>query len=193
MISDPVDQAFLARFIGPTAAPAESPPPVAGGEPRAEPLPSDPVVARLLAKCPGQWTLLAERVEAAWAGGDRLVAIAGRTRGEGRSTLVRGLAHVLRARGRCSGFRTLAAGDRIAADPLDRPALVDAGIWFPPGPVHRGRLARAASGCQAAVLVRRASEPPCPAHEAALETLGIRVLGEVETFSAADPREGVSS
>ena len=58
---------------------------------------------------------------------------------------------------------------------------------------YRQAITAAASGCQAAVLVRRASEPPCPAHEAALETLGIRVLGEVETFSAADPREGVSS
>ncbi|NCA10371.1 hypothetical protein EBR56_00935 [bacterium] len=63
------------------------------------------------------------------------------------------------------------------------PTLVDGGVWFPPGPVHRGRLARAAFGCHAAVLVRRAGRSPCPAHAAALAALGIRVLGEVVTFA----------
>jgi hypothetical protein len=62
--------------------------------------------------------------------------------------------------------------------------LVDAGIWFPPGPVRRQRLVVASLGCEAAILVSRGRERSA-ARAAALEAIGIECLGEVLTFTAA--------
>jgi hypothetical protein len=193
MTVDLVDHAFLRR-LAESAAPekdsAQPQPSIAACReppvPREPLVPDDPVVSALLAEYPEQWARLAAHVEAAWAAGERVVAVAGRTRGDGVSTVVRGLVHVLQQRGAavsCRDFHAARVGTPLESADDGRPVLVDGGVWFPPGPVHRGRLVRAAFGCHAAVLVRRASRFPCPAHAAALAALGIRVLGEVVTFA----------
>lgn len=201
MTVDFIDRAFLRRMaepivvknsFGEVAAPeavrCEADPPPA--------LPvSDPVVAHLLTIFPEQWARLAARLAAAFEAGDRVVAVAGRSRGDGCSTIVRGLAHVMQARGMgvtCRLRDTAFASAACRADDCGR-VLVDAGVWFPPGPLHRGRLARAVMGCHAALLVRRAGRQPCPAHEQALEALGIHVLGEVVTFADSEPSEAPST
>lgn len=185
MTVDLIDRAFLSRFADPVAPPVvvapalptalacEPPPPAA----------EDPVVEVLLAACPEQWARLAGHVEAAWAVGARVVAVVGRARGDGVSTVIRGLARVLRERGGAVACCEH-GGARSGGSADDGPrVLVDGGVWFPAGPVHRGRLAAAAFGCHAVVLVRRAVRAPCPVHAAALADLGIRVLGEVVTFA----------
>jgi len=192
MTVDLIDQAFLARLSVPVAirSAATPPPPMieACGQP---PAPDDSVVSALLAECPEQWERLAGHVEAVWAAGERVVAVAGRARGDGVSTVVRGLMHVLHQRGGSVACReSTAAREGVEIDSVDddRPILVDGGVWFPPGPLHRGRLARAAFGCHAVVLVRRAGRSPCAAHAAALAALGTRVLGEVITFADSPTR-----
>lgn len=186
MTADLLDMAFLARVAGrlpvepvaplrePDARPA-APEPVSPAH--------DPVVSRLLEAFPEAWARLADRVEAAFSSGSRVVCVAGRSRGEGRSTVVCGLAHALRARGCFVACHEDMASGVAAADA--GPVIVDAGIWFPHGPLHLGRLAHAALGCDAAVLVRRAASATCPGHATALEAVGVHVLGEVLTF--ADP------
>ena len=67
--------------------------------------------------------------------------------------------------------------------------LVDAGVWFPPGPVHRQRLLVKSVGCDAAIIVRRADRPAAPAHALALAAIGVTPLGEVVTFAAGGGRE----
>ena len=193
MTVDLVDQAFLTRLrlpVAPRSVAAPPPPAIAAhDQPNALDDPDaldDPVLSALLAGCPEQWARLADRVEAAWSAGERVVAVAGRARGDGVSTVVRGLVRVVHERGRAVTIREpLGAGGGAEIFGRDDGGLllVDGGVWFPPGPVHRGRLARAALGCHAAVLVRRAGRSPCPAHAAALAALGIRVLGEVVTFA----------
>lgn len=194
MTIDFIDRAFLHRLTKPivamSTAAVVAPPDSVSGEAESLPsLPEDPILARLLATCPEQWAHLAERVEAAFEAGNRVVAVAARSRGDGCSMTVRGLARVLQARGvrvTCRVRVTGSTSDFRHTDASGEHVLVDAGVWFPPGPLHRGRLARAVIGCHAAVLVRRAERQPCTAHEAALMALGIRVLGEVVTF--ADPQ-----
>jgi hypothetical protein len=114
--------------------------------------------------------------------------VAGGEPREGRTTLVECLAAVLRERGRdvsCFTPRELAAA--AASDPGHshdkRIVLVDAGIWFPPGPIRRQWLARSVLGSEAAILVRRADRPPSSVRHTVLESLGIEVLGEVLTFT----------
>jgi hypothetical protein len=193
MTIDFVDRAFLQRMMqpahlvsaGPAVIPAGESPPVVVCE---EPAAADPVVLRLVASYRDRWERLAWRVEAACAAGDRVIAITGRARGDGCSTTVNGLAHVLRLRGRdvtCRDLELSPTVATLAAETGDGLVLVDAGVWFPGGPLHRGRLARRAFGCHAAVLVRRANRPPCPACAGALTAIGIRVLGEVVTFAEA--------
>ncbi len=182
MTVDFIDRAFLGRLAVPAMSvmPAV---PVLPAVPRDE-----SVVARLRADFPERWARLAERVEAAIEAGHRVIAVAGRARGDGCSTIVSGLADVLHSRGvhvTCLPADGAAAADLNADGAHRQCVLVDAGAWFPPGPVHRGRLARAAIGCHAALLVRRAERPPCPAHGQALAAIGLHVLGEVVTF--ADP------
>lgn len=187
MTVDLVDHAFLRRLaasVAPEKSAAQRQRSSAAC--RESPVPDDPVMAALLADYPEQWGRLAGHVEAAWAAGEQVVAVAGRTRGDGVSTVVRGLMRVLGQRGvavSCRDSHPACAGEHTESADDGRPVLVDGGVWFPPGPVHRGRLARAAFGCHAAVLVRRAGRLPCPAHVAALAALGIRVLGEVVTFA----------
>lgn len=196
MTIDFIDRAFLHRFAEPivatgTAAVAPLVNSVRNDGALPPSLPEDPVLALLLATCPQQWARLAERLEAAFETGNRVVAVAGRSRGDGCSTIVHGLMHALQTRGvsvTCRMRDTAFASAAYHADECGR-VLVDAGVWFPPGPLHRGRLARAVMGCHAALLVRRAGRQPCPAHEHALEAIGVNVLGEVVTFADSEASE----
>jgi len=149
----------------------------------------DHVLAALLELAEAEWTHLAARVDAALDGGGRVIALAGRERAEGRTTVARGLVQLLRMQGRDVVFREgLPPAEAAARDESSARSLIaDAGVWFPPGPVHRGRLARAALGCHAVILVRTAARPACPAHEQALHALGVPVLGEIVTRSDAPP------
>jgi hypothetical protein len=221
MTLDAIDRAFIARWQSrgpatpagrpPAAEPAATlvPPPT---QPEAAPLqqsdaprlPGDDLedpdlVARLLVAGGRQWSTLADEVEAARLAGHRAIGIAGGERGEGRTTLVACLARTLRDRSRdvvvlagcigTAGARGLPADGGRLHD--KRIVLVDAGIWFPPGPIRRPRLMMASLGCDAAILVRRADREPAPGWAAALAAVGVTVLGEVVTF-ASPPEEAVA-
>jgi hypothetical protein len=148
-----------------------------------------PLVAWLLRESPAEWAAVAERVEQAVAEGARVIAVAGGARGEGRTTLVAGLAATLQARGQRAivvADPPAEAGETLLDKGSDHPVvIVDAGIWFPPGPIRRDRLATLSAGCDAVILVRRAAQPPSPARAAAIEQTGCRLLGEVLTFEEA--------
>lgn len=141
------------------------------------------LVDRLLRVVPQAWAHLAQRVEDAHRDGAEVIAITGARRGEGRSTLVECLARVLAA-----GGRRVECHDRAPLElkPAGRDGgsivLVDAGVWFPGGPLRRAWLERQSLGCHAAILVRRADQPACEARGAALEAVGLKVLGEVLTM-----------
>jgi hypothetical protein len=146
------------------------------------------LVDRLLRAAWSEWNGLAAHVEAARLRGRRVCAVAGGEPREGRTTLVECLAAVLRERGRdvsCFTPQELAAA--AASDPGHshdkRIVLVDAGIWFPPGPIRRQWLAGSVLGSEAAILVRRADRSPSSVRHTVLESLGIEVLGEVLTFT----------
>lgn len=210
MTLDLLDAAFVRRWQTkprhplPTDAPeprqvpppASVVPPVAIVPPAELPI-GDGIVPRLLAAAGPQWQALADRLEAARLRGCRVIAVAGGTAGEGRSTLVDCLVAVLRARGR-DVLRLDAAelAARTGREPTHdkRIVLVDAGIWFPPGPIRRPRLLAVSQGCDAAILVRRSGAATATAWEAALAAIGIEVLGEVLTFTPdADDQGGDSS
>lgn len=157
---------------------------------------ADPdLVARLLGAGRDQWETLAAEVEAARLAGHRVIAVTGGAQGEGRSTLVACLAEVLRDRGRdVVVLGSTAELSAVDADPADggrlhdkRIVLVDAGVWFRPGPIRRHRLLVASLGCDAAILVRRAGCEPAAAWAAALAAVGVTPLGEVVTFAPPSP------
>lgn len=189
MMLDLIDRAFLDRRASSPRRPRASPtvpaaaitPPAVRGISAAV----DPVVATLLDTAAGEWQRLVSRVEAALARGARVVALAGRERAEGRTTVARGIVAILCASGHHAEYRTGPLLLDSGGDDDRSPGclIVDAGVWFPPGPVHRGRLAKLAIGSHAAILVRREVRPACPAHEQALAALGIHPLGEVVTFA----------
>ena len=209
MTLDTLDAAFLHRWQAlpprpsqpteptdaapPCAAATPPPTPVTQAEPPSPPRtdrqsdsPGDasPLVERLLAEAAPQWQAIADRVEAARGRGRRVIAIAGSERGEGRTTIVAALARVLRSRGR--DVVMAEPGAAAAGPPHDkRIVLVDAGVWFPSGPIRRSRLLVASYGCEAVILVRRADRPAVAAIDAALEAIGIEPLGEVVTFAGA--------
>jgi hypothetical protein len=147
------------------------------------------VVARLLEAVPSEWGSLAAAIESAALAGVKVVAFTGGERKEGRSTIVVGVAEVLRRRGRSVAIHAQAplllpideAEEARAAEIV----LVDAGPWFTTGPVRRRTVERAALGCDAAVLVRRADKPPCPAWNEVLAAIGLTVIGEAVTFETA--------
>ncbi len=157
------------------------------------------LVARLLDAGRDQWASLADEVEAARLAGHRVIAVAGGERGEGRTTLVACLASVLRDRGRdVVVFGSVAAVTGRDGGPADggrlhdkRIVLVDAGIWFPAGPIRRQRLLMASLGCDAAILVRRADREPAAVGATALAATGVAVLGEVVTFAPSAVTETV--
>lgn len=144
----------------------------------------DAMAHRLLEAVPAAWEVIGDRVVAARERGVRVVAVAGGSPGEGRTTLVLGLGRVLRERG-----HAVQITDQVPTTLPDAGlVIVDAGIWFPPGPVRPARVSLAAVGCDAAMLVRREEEPACPARGRAIQAAGLELLGEVVTF--ADDREG---
>jgi hypothetical protein len=213
MSIDAIDAAFIGRCAlhdGPAAECRETPAPggrvsavepapaahrpaatpAAATEPLQPAMPTGPVLDRLLVAAWPQWNRLADTVEEARTRGRRVIAVAGGEPGEGRSTLVAGLVRVLRDRGRAvveTGPDGIDAAQQPAHD--KRIVLVDAGIWFPPGPIRRQRLTIASLGCEAVILVRRADRQAAPAREAVLESLGIEVLGEVVSFATAPETE----
>lgn len=212
MTLDSLDQAFVDAWLSRTATPPDSteitapvdPAPTAPAPPapNARTVPAAPaaslgdiegggLIDQLLQSGHDQWAGLADEVEAARLAGHRVIAITGGERGEGRSTLAVCLARTLQARGR--EVALLAEGDAVAGasgQPAGggqlhdkRIVLVDAGLWFRPGPIRRQRLAVASLGCDAVILVRRTDRPPVPAWAAALAAVGVAVLGEVLTFA----------
>ena len=142
------------------------------------------LVDRLLRVVPHAWAHLAARVEDAHREGAEVIAITGARRGEGRTTVVECLKQTLVALG-----RPVECLDRAPLEPASRGrdggsiVLVDAGIWFPAGPLRRAWLERQSLGCHAVILVRRADQPACEARAAALEAVGLKVLGEVLTMT----------
>ena len=74
-----------------------------------------------------------------------------------------------------------------AAKAGKRILLVDGGVWFPPGRIHRQRLLVASSGCDAAILVVRSGHAPPAAWSTSLEAIGVEPLGEVISFVPASP------
>jgi len=191
---DVVDRAFLwhadqARRQPPRPAPV-APVPVTGAT-HSEHIVPEPItdngmgtlVDRLLRVVPHAWSHLAQRVEDAHRDGAEVIAITGARRGEGRTTLVGCLARALAARGRrveCHDRAPLELAS--AARDGGSIVLVDAGVWFPGGPLRRAWLERQSLGCHAVMLVRRADQPACEARGAALEAVGLKVLGEVLTM-----------
>jgi len=213
MTLDAVDQAFVNRWQSrrqtttPTARATNddqlrlaAAPPTPVVTPDSTPIDDDgTLVGRLLEVGGPQWHALAGEVEAARLAGHRVIAVAGSERREGRTTLVACLARVLRGRQRDVVVLESTAG--LATDhgqPADggrlhdkRIVLVDAGVWFPPGPIRRNRLLIASLGCDAVILVRRADRVPVPAWAAALAAVGVTPLGEVLTFAATPgPTDG---
>lgn len=209
MTLDWIDRAFVARAARraplPEApaeraegsrAPDDTTAPDAMPAPDTDPLrraaagaPIDEVVARLLAAVPEEWRALADSIDAAAAAGRHVVAVTGVRHGEGRSTVVAGVAAALRARGRSVAVvdrsPLFLAGDAARAARAADVVLVDAGPWFQPGPVRRAAVERAALGCDGVLLVRRDDAPPCPARQRVLEAIGLVVVGEAVTFAAA--------
>jgi hypothetical protein len=202
MTLDWLDRAFVARKTtvaatsAPRARPVDAAVPASPSRP-VGPSPAgttavvvahseDPIVGRLLDSAPTEWDALADAIEAAAVIGRRVVAFTGGARGEGRSTVVAGVATVLRGRG-LSVVSTrqapllLPIAEAAAARAADV-VLVDAGAWFTTGPVRRRAVEQAALGCDGVVIVRRADAPPCPPWSTALEALGLTVLGEALTF-----------
>lgn len=192
MTLDALDQAFIDRWstmqaeAAPPAAVAMMPPtpprpPVADAETVAE---TADVVGRLLQAAWDDWCAVADEVEAARRRGRRVIAVAACERSAGCSTLVAGLERILVTRGR--EVAVAASTDAVAEGPTHGRTivLVDAGVWFPPGRINRGRLMIATAGCDAAILVRRDDRPAPAAWSVALEAIGVEPLGEVISFAA---------
>jgi hypothetical protein len=188
-VAVPVDSEDLAPHPCPVPGAAAVPAPIASTE-AATAIELSTVARRLLASAAAQWHGLADEVEAARLAGHRVIAITGGEPGEGRTTLVACLATVLVDRGRdvtiCDATDLATCGDGVVGGGQlhdKRIVLVDAGIWFPPGPIRRGRLVVASLGCDAAILVRRADRDSAPAWATALAAVGVEPLGEVVTFA----------
>lgn len=142
------------------------------------------VVDRLLRMVPQDFERLAQRVEQAHQGGACVIAITGARRGEGRTTLTECLARTLMKRGchvECHSSVPLAPSSSGRYG--DSVMLVDPGVWFPGGPLRRSWLEKQSLGCHAVILVRRADQPACEARPRLLESIGLRVLGEVLTMA----------
>lgn len=174
--------------------------PDVGGKP-AEADPADETVCRLIEEFPDQWAAVMAAVEGARRAGSRVIAIAGHEPGEGRTTLLHGLSRLLTERGwQVTPFATATAwwqelvGDgatwqwrqvqSATADDRDL-VLVDAGIWFPPGPLRPRHLLLTMFGYDAALLVRHHDFPASPVREAAIHKAGLQAIGEVVSFAPA--------
>ncbi|MEX0669230.1 MAG: hypothetical protein WD060_02080 [Pirellulales bacterium] len=198
MTLDLLDRAFIERWNTATPpADADRPSPVS--QPMPAPVPpavegctdsaSGVIVHRLLQAARPEWSALADVIESARHRGRRVIAIAACEPGAGCSTIVAALLRTLHGRGHkasacdCSGIHaTGSTHDR-------RFVLVDAGVWFPPGRIHRQRLLIASSGCDAAILVCKGNRPPPATWAVTLEAIGVEPLGEVVSF--APPAGGI--
>lgn len=201
MTLDLLDRAFISHWEAIAGAPAavtgptEPPPSVADVGSDAPGLPR--LVRLLLTRAAEEWNQLAAEVEAARTRGRRTIAVTAAERGAGCSTIVAALAHALRARGRDVTTRARPAAD--TPEPFDpgpahdrRIVLVDAGVWFPCGPIRRDRLIASSIGCDAAILVRRAASTPMPAWTVALTAIGVEPLGEIVSFTDATDAENAA-
>lgn len=144
----------------------------------------DDIVGRLLRAVPDDWGRVARRVEQARRAGAVVIAVAGGCHGEGRTTVVRCLARVLEDRGwtvQCHDAAPVETAPTLSGGDARGIVLVDAGIWFPSGPLRRAWLQRQSLGCHAALLVRRDDQPEYPERVRTLEAAGVQVLGEIVT------------
>ena len=139
-------------------------------------------MSRLLAAAPAAWAALADEVIAARGRGRRAVAIVASERSAGCSTLAEGLARALRQRGRDAVTCPATAIPVTGPTHDKRIVIVDGGVWFPPGRIHRQRLLVASSGCDAAILVVRSGGRSPGGWSACLEAIGVEPLGEVVSF-----------
>lgn len=188
---DVIDAAFLDRWaraslaepVADAAPAAQRPDGDAESTPAAAFVTAGSPLDRLMRLVPDQWAAVADRIDAAVAVGQRVIAFVGGRRGAGCTTLVAGAAAALSARQRAVRCVTPADLSTLEWGGRDLITLVDAGIWFPSGPLRIKRLAALAQGCDAVILVRHGADPACPAHGEALARLGVACLGEVETFT----------
>ena len=159
----------------------------------------DLTLLHLLERCPEQWAAVVAAVEEARKAGARVIAVAGHQQGEGRTTLVRGLSLLLAERGwQVTCFASAASwwqeligpgasrqhrlSPTTAAD--DDLVLVDAGIWFPPGPLRPRQLQLKMFGFDGAVLMRHSDLSPSPSREEAIANAGLHAIGEIVSFSS---------
>ncbi len=178
-----------------------------GGSDRCNDKTCSNTLAVLLEALPSQWKAITDRVVEAHEGGHRVIAIAGHRVQEGRTTITHGLSAILNASGwqvRClhamhelwcelidDSQSEAQQQDRAGVNRADSSSLgskksivlVDAGIWFIPGPFRRREMAARVFGCDAVLLVRHADVPPCPHRQQLLGDLGVFPIGEVVTFS----------
>ena len=195
---DAVDLAFVRRLprsqpttaaIGAASGPGPERPRTGAREPSVA-----AIADRLLAAVPDTWIGLAQRIEERHRAGSVVFAVAGGQAVEGRTTIVECLARSLAARGNTVEI-VAAAPAEIPVPRSGRPSqivLVDAGVWFPAGPLRRGWLQRRSFGCHAVILVRRSDALPCPQRGPACAAVGLDVLGEIVTMvpvsaTAGDP------
>lgn len=165
------------------------------GEPAAA---ADLTLLQLLERFPEQWATVVMAIEEARRVGARVIAVAGHQQGEGRTTLVRGLSLLLMERGwQVTCFASAAAwwqelvGPGTTRQQFPPPAsatdddlvLVDAGIWFPPGPLRPRQLLLKMFGFDGVLLMRHSDLPPCPARDAAIAKAGLQAIGEIVSFS----------
>jgi hypothetical protein len=191
MTLDLLDHAFLERwnaFPATTTPQTTAPQTTASRTATVPPLPTD-FIGRLLDTAWQEWSTLADEIESARSRGRRAIAVVACERGAGCSTLIAALLRILRDRGRDAVSRDHAglAENRSATEsgPTHdkRIVLVDAGVWFPPGRIHRQRLMLASTGCDAAILVRKGSREAPASWGVALEAIGVEPLGEVISFA----------
>lgn len=192
MTLDALDQAFIDRWS--TMQSEDAPPVCVAAMPPAPRCPPEAdaetvaetadVVSRLLKAAWNDWCAVADEVEAARRRGRRVIGVAACERSAGCTTLVAGLERILVSRGR--EVAVAASTINAAEGPTHGRTivLVDAGVWFPPGRINRGRLMIATAGCDAAILVRRDDRPAPAAWSVALEAIGVEPLGEVISFAA---------
>ncbi|MFM7413767.1 MAG: hypothetical protein ACKO6E_11255 [Planctomycetota bacterium] len=192
MTLDALDQAFIDRWstmlagTDPPPAPVSEVPPPPPAPPVATPAAEEEaadVVGRLLQAAWLDWCAVADEVEAARRRGRRVIAVVACERSAGCTTLVAGLERILTSRGRDVAVTTSTADAAEGPTHGRTIVLVDAGVWFPPGRINRGRLLIATAGCDAAILVRREDRPAPAAWSPVLEAIGVEPLGEVVAFA----------
>lgn len=175
MTLDSLDAAFVDRWHAATAIP---PPTTA----TVIPPPLDDFVDRLLAAAPAAWAGLADEVIAARSRGRRTIAVVACERAAGCSTIAEALVRFLRRLGRDAEVCAATAASPTGPTHDKRIVLVDGGVWFPPGRIHRHRLLVASSGCDAAMLVIRSGGRAPAAWSTCLAAIGVEPLGEVRSF-----------